>query len=65
MRTKGGVRIPSGPTVMTLSFDDGESWSCPFEAHHGATVRWVGDAISVDDGDPVACTTIASNDGAP
>ena len=55
MRTKGGVRIPAGPTTLALTFDNGTIWHCGFEAHNGASVRWVGEAISIDDGDPVSC----------
>ncbi len=60
MRTKGGVRVPPGPTTLALTFDNGATWHCGFEAHSGASIRWVGEAISVDDGDPVACEKIKS-----
>ncbi len=60
MRTKGGVRIPAGHTNLALTFDNGAVWHCGFEAHNGASVRWVGEAISIDDGDPVPCEKIKS-----
>ena len=60
MRTKGGVLVPKGPTTLTLTMDNGAVHTCRFDAHHGASVRWVGDAISVDDGDSVPCEKVQS-----
>lgn len=55
MRTKGGVQLPPGPASFELNFDDGRSYACDFTAEPGASVRWVGDAISVNDGAAIDC----------
>ncbi len=58
MRTKGGVIVPPGPTELRLTMDNGAVYACTFVAHQGASVRWVGEAISVDDGDSVPCAKV-------
>jgi len=59
MRTKGGVQLPEGPTTFELNFDDGRAYKCRFEAMPDASVRWVGDALSVNDGDPIDCPKVS------
>jgi serine/threonine protein kinase len=57
---KGGARVEPGPTAMELELPDQRVLTCPFEARDGTSVRWVGnDSVSVNDGEPVACTPAA------
>jgi len=60
MRTKGGVQLPKGPANFELNFDDGRSYRCSFDAEPNASVRWVGEALSINDGAAIDCPKVAA-----
>jgi hypothetical protein len=58
----GKIDVPPGRTTLELDFEDGRVVACTFEAATGTAVRHVidrgVDAITVDDGDAVACESV-------
>jgi len=66
--TPGFVKLPPGPTLMQLYFDNGRKVNCSFEAGTGDAVRYVpGEggrpALSVNDGAAIPCQDVQAAEG--